>query len=272
MSRREAEASSLSETAAGAATGAVVRHRVTTRSLVCWTARRVCARVACCSASQIGEIAMTKNERPDDGADTGFDVHVAERYLTQPAIDRRLPEHSREPRTAVALLKSETILDGDPAKNLATFVTTFMEPEAVEVIAANLHRNFIDHAEYPRTAELAKRCVRILHGLLHRYRRARRARHRMRRLLRGRDARCAGDEVALEGRPHRRGQADRPAEPGLRSRRACRLGQVLPLLRDRAAPGAASARALHRRRRRAGPADRREHDRGGRHRRYDVHR
>ena len=31
MSRREAEASSLSETTAGAATGAVVRHRVTTR-------------------------------------------------------------------------------------------------------------------------------------------------------------------------------------------------------------------------------------------------
>jgi glutamate decarboxylase len=110
---------------------------------------------------------MTKNERPGDGADIGFDVHVAERYLTQPAIDRRLPEHSRDPRTAVALLESETILDGDPAKNLATFVTTFMEPEAVEVIAANLHRNFIDHAEYPRTAELAKRCVRMLHGLFH---------------------------------------------------------------------------------------------------------
>ena len=110
---------------------------------------------------------MTNNERPDDGADIGFDVHVAERYLTQPAIDRRLPEHSREPRTAVALLESETILDGDPAKNLATFVTTFMEPEAVEVIATNLHRNFIDHAEYPRTAELARRCVRMLHNLFH---------------------------------------------------------------------------------------------------------
>ena len=110
---------------------------------------------------------MTQNERPDDGADIGFDVHVAERYLTQRAIDRRLPEHSREPRTAVALLESETILDGDPAKNLATFVTTFMEPEAVEVIATNLHRNFIDHAEYPRTAELARRCVRMLHNLFH---------------------------------------------------------------------------------------------------------
>ena len=110
---------------------------------------------------------MTKNEWPDDGADIGFDVHLAERYLTEPAIDRRLPEHSREPRTALALLEAETTLDGDPAKNLATFVTTFMEPEAVAVIAANLHRNFIDHAEYPRTAELARRCVRMLHDLFH---------------------------------------------------------------------------------------------------------
>ena len=95
---------------------------------------------------------MTQNERPENAADIGLDVHVAERYFTQPAIDRRLPEHSREPRTAFALVESEMILDGDPAKNLATFVTTFMEPEAVAVIAANLHRNFIDHAEYPRTA------------------------------------------------------------------------------------------------------------------------
>src|SRR3954452_9880571 len=127
----------------------------------------MCARVICCSASHNWEIAMTDNVRPGDAADIGFDVHVAERYFTQPAIDRRLPEHSREPRTALALLESEMILDGDPAKNLATFVTTFMEPEAVAVIAANLHRNFIDHAEYPRTAELARRCVRMLHSLFH---------------------------------------------------------------------------------------------------------
>ena len=94
---------------------------------------------------------MTQDDRPSD-RDVGLDVHLAERYFTQPAIDRRLPEHSRDPRTALALLESEMLLDGQPSKNLATFVTTVMEPEAVAVIAANLHRNFIDHAEYPRTA------------------------------------------------------------------------------------------------------------------------
>ena len=78
-----------------------------------------------------------------------------------------MPEHSREPRTALAILEAEMLLDGDPTKNLATFVTTFMEPEAQEMIPANLHRNYIDHAEYPRTAEISRRCVRMLHGLFH---------------------------------------------------------------------------------------------------------
>lgn len=77
------------------------------------------------------------------------ETSLAERYFTEPAIDRRLPEHGREPRTALEMVQSEMLLDGDPAKNLATFVTTWMEPEARQVSVDNLHRNFIDHAEYP---------------------------------------------------------------------------------------------------------------------------
>ena len=50
-------------------------------------------------------------------------------------------------------------------RNLATFVTTWMEPEAQRLIAANLHRNFIDHAEYPRTAEIEQRCIRMVASL-----------------------------------------------------------------------------------------------------------
>jgi hypothetical protein len=42
------------------------------------------------------------------------------------------------------LLGKELVLDGDPMHNLATFVTTCMEPEAQRIIAENLHRNFID--------------------------------------------------------------------------------------------------------------------------------
>jgi glutamate decarboxylase len=40
-----------------------------------------------------------------------------------------------------------------------------MEPEAQEVIGENLHRNFIDHAEYPQTAEIEQHCIRMLADL-----------------------------------------------------------------------------------------------------------
>ena len=52
-------------------------------------------------------------------------------------------------------------------RNLATFVTTWMEPEAQRIIAENLHRNYIDHAEYPQTAEIEQRCIRMLADLYH---------------------------------------------------------------------------------------------------------
>ena len=88
-------------------------------------------------------------------------------FLTEPATVRELPAEGLPPREALEALQSEVLLDGDPAKNLATFVTTWMPPEARAVIAENLYRNYIDHAEYPRTAEISRRCVRILHQLFH---------------------------------------------------------------------------------------------------------
>ena len=66
------------------------------------------------------------------------------------------------PVAAMRLIDQEVVLDGIPERNLATFVTTWMEPEAQHVISENLHRNFIDHAEYPRTAEIEQRCIRML--------------------------------------------------------------------------------------------------------------
>ena len=63
------------------------------------------------------------------------------------------------------MIAEELVLDGIPERNLATFVTTWMEPEAQRIIAENLHRNFIDHAEYPQTAEIEQRCIRMLADL-----------------------------------------------------------------------------------------------------------
>jgi glutamate decarboxylase len=89
------------------------------------------------------------------------------RFLLEPAPDNQLPEHGMAAVDAMRLIGEELVLDGIPMRNLATFVTTWMEPEAQRIIAENLHRNFIDHAEYPQTAEIEQRCIRMLADLFH---------------------------------------------------------------------------------------------------------
>ncbi len=89
------------------------------------------------------------------------------RFLLEAAPDHQLPEHGMTGTDAMRLVAEELVLDGIPMRNLATFVTTWMEPEAQRLIAGNLHRNFIDHAEYPQTAEIEQRCIRMLAHLFH---------------------------------------------------------------------------------------------------------
>jgi glutamate decarboxylase len=89
------------------------------------------------------------------------------RWLIEGAPDHEIPSEPMTPLAAMRLIKEEMVLDGIPERNLASFVTTWMEPEAEEVIAESLDRNFIDHAEYPRTAEIEQRCIRMLANLFH---------------------------------------------------------------------------------------------------------
>jgi len=77
----------------------------------------------------------------------------------------RLPRDPMNPDAAQALIRDELILDGNARLNLATFCTTWMEPQARELIAETLDRNLIDHDQYPRTAELEARCVNMLDNL-----------------------------------------------------------------------------------------------------------
>ncbi len=86
-------------------------------------------------------------------------------FLTGDAPDNEFPAHGMEPLSAMRMIEEDLILDGIPERNLATFVTTWMEPEAQQLIVRNLHRNFIDHAEYPQTAEIEQRCIRMLANL-----------------------------------------------------------------------------------------------------------
>ena len=89
------------------------------------------------------------------------------RFLTEDAPDGPFPETGMPALDAMRLVDEELVLEGDPWRNLATFVTTWMEPEAQRIVAENLHRNFIDHAEYPISAEIEQRCIRMLADLYH---------------------------------------------------------------------------------------------------------
>src|SRR5215475_10196167 len=93
------------------------------------------------------------------------EMFYGSRFLIEDAPDKEFPASGMSALDAMRLVDEELVLEGDPWRNLATFVTTWMEPEAQRLIAENLHRNFIDHAEYPISAEIEQRCVRMLADL-----------------------------------------------------------------------------------------------------------
>ncbi|HEU5425454.1 MAG TPA: glutamate decarboxylase [Actinocrinis sp.] len=77
----------------------------------------------------------------------------------------RLPDGPMPPSMAYRLVHDELMLDGNARLNLATFVTTWMEPQATALMAECAEKNMIDKDEYPQTAELERRCVAILADL-----------------------------------------------------------------------------------------------------------
>ena len=87
------------------------------------------------------------------------------RFMDNDVPKYRFPEGRMEPRSAYQLIHDELNLDGNPGLNLATFVTTWMEPEADKLILENLHKNFIDHFEYPQVEVIEERIVNIMANL-----------------------------------------------------------------------------------------------------------
>ncbi|MFJ4060780.1 glutamate decarboxylase [Streptomyces albogriseolus] len=85
--------------------------------------------------------------------------------MTEAPPRHRLPDGPMAPSTAYQLVHDELMLDGNARLNLATFVTTWMEPEAGLLMAECRDKNMIDKDEYPRTAELERRCVAMLADL-----------------------------------------------------------------------------------------------------------
>jgi glutamate decarboxylase len=73
-----------------------------------------------------------------------------------------LPEEELAADAAYDLIHDELMLDGNARLNLATFVTTWMEPQAEKLMAEAFNKNMIDKDEYPFTAMIEERCINIV--------------------------------------------------------------------------------------------------------------
>jgi glutamate decarboxylase len=98
----------------------------------------------------------------DENVDASLAPMYGSRDLCDPVPRYELPAGQMPSRAAYQIIHDELNLDGNPALNLASFVTTWMEPEADMLMTESLSRNFVDADEYPQTTEIHNRCVNML--------------------------------------------------------------------------------------------------------------
>jgi glutamate decarboxylase len=108
-------------------------------------------------------------KHPKGPAGPTRDLAIAPLFTREAAVIPRheLPEGELPADVAYQIIHDELMLDGNARMNLATFVTTWMEPQAEKLMAECFDKNMIDKDEYPQTAELESRCVHILSRLWH---------------------------------------------------------------------------------------------------------
>ena len=169
--------------------------------------------------------------RPDE-ADAVLATAYARRDMNREVPKYRFPDHEMSSDTAYNIIHDELMLDGNSRLNLATFVTTWMEPQAEKLMAESLRQ---EHDRQGRVSADGRDRRTLRQHRLAALQRARGGRRRLdHRFQRGGDAGRHGAEVALARAPPRRGQADRQAQPDPGLQRPGRVGEVLPLLGRRA--------------------------------------
>ncbi|KAI2467857.1 glutamate decarboxylase [Annulohypoxylon bovei var. microspora] len=85
------------------------------------------------------------------------------KYASETDVPKyQIPKEGAPADTAYQLIRDELDLDGKPNLNLASFVGTYMEPNANQLMTENLSKNLADNDEYPAMMSLHERCVSIL--------------------------------------------------------------------------------------------------------------
>lgn len=107
---------------------------------------------------------MALNARTDVGDKLDDDLYASS-DLAEPVPRYRFPIAEIAPRLAATMVEDQLVLDGNARLNLATFCTTWVEPEVTDLMTRCFDKNMVDKDEYPQTAEVENRCVRMLADL-----------------------------------------------------------------------------------------------------------
>ena len=103
----------------------------------------------------------------DPDSESAVAPAYTQRLDLEPIPKFRMPDKGTRPEVVYRLIHDELLLDGSSRLNLATFVTTWMEPEADKLMAEAFDKNMVDVDEYPQTAEIERRCVNMVAHLFH---------------------------------------------------------------------------------------------------------
>ncbi|MGA2675635.1 MAG: glutamate decarboxylase [Methanobacterium sp.] len=101
---------------------------------------------------------LKKSEKEHNNNTTPY----GSRYFDKSIPKFELPKEGMPASAAYQLIHDELNLDGNPALNLASFVTTWMEPQADKLIMESIDKNYVDNDEYPQTEKIQERSINML--------------------------------------------------------------------------------------------------------------
>mmetsp|Transcript_12795 Transcript_12795/g.36634 ORF Transcript_12795/g.36634 Transcript_12795/m.36634 type:complete len:502 (-) Transcript_12795:57-1562(-) len=107
------------------------------------------------------DVSHLKGASNSDFVDSTF----ASRAMSQPIPKSVMPDESIPSKVVYQVIKDLREIDSRPVLNLASFVTTYMEDEARQLMMDSLDVNFVDTDEYPSCQEISNRCVSMLAAL-----------------------------------------------------------------------------------------------------------
>ena len=99
--------------------------------------------------------------------DDAFDAVYGAPDMRKPLPKASFPNGIEDPERIYQALRDELMLDGNARQNLATFCQTWEEPQVHRLMNDCIAKNLVDKDEYPQTAEIEARCIRMIGDLWH---------------------------------------------------------------------------------------------------------